>query len=72
MNTRSVLLELDENLCRDLDQVAAHLGLGAIEDALRVAAADWVARRKAEIDDRDPNQRYFVNAALDELIAKKG
>ncbi|HZY58507.1 MAG TPA: hypothetical protein VFE56_02010 [Candidatus Binataceae bacterium] len=72
MNTRSVLLELDENLCRDLEQVAVHLGLGAIDDALRVAAADWVARRKAEIDDRDPNQRYFVNAALDELMAKKG
>ena len=43
-----------------------------MEDALRIAAADWVARRKAEIDDRDRNQRYFVNEALDELMAKKG
>jgi len=39
---------------------------------LRLAAAEWVARRKAEINDRDPNQRYFVNEALDELMKKKG
>lgn len=72
MSTRLVWLELDAVLCADLEQVAADLGLGAIEDALRMAAAEWVARRKAEIDDRDPNQRYFVNEALDELIKKKG
>ncbi len=72
MSTRLVRLELDVALCGDLERVAADLGLGAIEDVLRIAAAEWIARRKAEIDDRDPNQRYFVNEALDELAKKKG
>jgi hypothetical protein len=72
MSTRLVRLELDVALCGDLEQAAADLGLGALEDALRVAAAEWVARRKAEIDDRDPDRRYFVNEALDELAKKKG
>ena len=72
MSTRLVRLELDVALCRDLEQAAADLGLGALEDALRFAAAQWVARRKAEIDDRDPSRRYFVNEALDELMKKKG
>ncbi len=72
MSTRLLRLELDVVLCDDLEQAAADLGLGAIEDALRLAAVEWVARRKAEINDRDPNQRYFVNEALDELMKKKG
>ena len=32
-----------------------------------IAIAEWTARRKSEMDDRDPEQRYFVNQALDEL-----
>jgi hypothetical protein len=72
MGTRLVALELDEALCADLEQAARDLGLSGIEDALRIAAAEWVARRQAEIDDRDPGQRYFVNEALDELMKKKG
>jgi predicted DNA-binding ribbon-helix-helix protein len=71
MRTKVLRLELEDNLYRELEEVAARLGLGTIEDALRIAAADWLARRKAEIDDRDPTQRYFVNEALDELIARK-
>jgi len=57
MSTRLLRLELDVVLCDDLEQAAADLGPGAIEDALRLAAAEWVARRKAEINDRDPDQR---------------
>jgi hypothetical protein len=34
-----------------------------------IAIAEWTARRKSEMDDRDPEQRYFVNQALDELAA---
>jgi hypothetical protein len=71
MSIRVVHLELDENTCRDLEAVAAHLGLGSIDDALRAAAAEWLARRKSEIEDRDPAQRYFINEALDELMARK-
>jgi hypothetical protein len=71
MSIRVIGLELDEKLCRDLEEVAAYFGLGTIEDALRIAGVDWAARRKAEIAQSDPNERYFVNEALDELIAKK-
>ncbi len=72
MSTRLVQLELDAVLCADLEQVAADLGLGALEDALRIAAAQWVARRKAELDDRDPNQRYFVNRSAGRIDQEKG
>jgi hypothetical protein len=70
MSIRVIRLELDEEICRELEQIADRFGFGTIEDALRIAAADWAARRKAELDDRDPNQRYFVNEALD-LLSKK-
>jgi hypothetical protein len=36
-----------------------------------IAIADWVERRRAELDDRDPNERYFVNEALDELANRE-
>jgi hypothetical protein len=71
MSIRILRLELEEDLCRDLEEAAAHLGLGTIEEALRVAAVEWTARRKEEFADSDPGQRYFVNEALDELISKK-
>jgi hypothetical protein len=71
MSIRVIRLELDEKLCRDLEKLAAHFGIGGIEDALRAAAAEWAAGRKAEVAENDPNERYFVNQALDELIAKK-
>lgn len=71
MSIRVVQLELDEDTCRELGQVASHLGLGGIEDAIRAGTMEWLARRKAEMDDRDPAQRYFVNEALDELMARK-
>ncbi len=71
MSIKVVHLELDEDTCRELEKVAAHLGFGTVEDALRAATMEWLARRKAEIEDRDPAQRYFVNEALDELMARK-
>jgi hypothetical protein len=71
MSIRVIRLELDEEICRDLERIAQRLGMGTIEEALRLAAADWAARRQAEIDDSDPDQRYFVNEALDELLSKK-
>jgi hypothetical protein len=40
-------------------------------EAATIAVADWVSRRKAELDDRDPEQRYFINEALDQLARKK-
>ena len=42
MGIRVIALQLDDKLCRTLEEVAAHLRLGAIENALRIAAAEWV------------------------------
>jgi len=47
------------------------LGIGDPAEAAVIAIAQWVSRRKSELDDRDPQQRYFINEALDELIEKK-
>ena len=71
MSTRVIRLELDDNVRREIGGIAARLGIGPLEDALRTAAADWLARRKVEMDDRDPDERYSINEALDELMAKK-
>jgi len=42
-----------------------------LSEAALIGLADWTARRKAEIDDKNPTERYFVNEALDELIGKQ-
>jgi hypothetical protein len=67
MATKRIELELPEELWRDLAQVTEALGMGNPAEAAFVGLADWIARRKAELDDRDPAQRYFINEALDEL-----
>ena len=50
--------------------IAAALGI-AIEEAARIAIEEWVARNRELIDAADPTQKYFVNEALDELLAKQ-
>jgi hypothetical protein len=71
MSTRVIQLEMDEDLYGELKETAERLELGRVEDALRAAAADWLARRRAEMENRGADERYFVNQALDELMAKK-
>ena len=51
--------------------MAEALGLASAVEAAMIGVADWVSRRKAELDDRDPGERYFVNEALDDLMARK-
>lgn len=67
MAGRRIEIELPEELWRDLVRVADALGLGNPAEVAFVGLADWIARRKADLDDRDPAQRYFINEALDEL-----
>lgn len=64
---RAIKLELPDDLWSGLGEVADALGISGAEEAAVIAIAEWTARRKAELDDRDPAQRYFVNQALDEL-----
>jgi len=71
MGGRRIELELPEELVNELDRVAEALGLASAVEAAMIGVADWVSRRKAELDDRDPGEKYFVNEALDDLMARK-
>jgi len=63
-------IDLPDQLQSDLQIVAETLGIANLAEAALIGIADWTSRRKAELDDRNPAQRYFVNEALDELISK--
>lgn len=52
-------------------RVAQAMGISNPEEAATIGMAEWVSRRKAELDDRDLNEKYVVNEALDELLEKK-
>ena len=67
MAGQRIEIELPEELWSDLVQLADALGLGKPAEAAFVGLADWITRRKSDLDDRDPAQRYFINEALDEL-----
>ena len=71
MEQRRLILDLPADLWDELAIVAAALGLGEASSAAIFGLAEWVAQRKAELADRDPAQRYFVNEALDELAARR-
>ncbi len=71
MAGRRIEVELSEELYADLQQIAGALGIQDLSDALVVGLAEWASRRKSQLDDRDPGQKYFVNEALDELLGKK-
>jgi hypothetical protein len=66
---KAIKVELPDELWAGLSEVADALGISSAEEAAVIAIGEWTARRKAEMDDRDPAQRYFVNQALDELAA---
>lgn len=69
MAGKAIKLELPDELWAGLNEVADALGISTAGEAAVIAIAEWTARRKSEMDDRDPQQRYFVNQALDELAA---
>jgi len=69
MAGKEIKLELPDELWAGLGEVAGALGISSAGEAAVIAIAEWTARRKSELDDRDPAQRYFVNQALDELAA---
>jgi predicted transcriptional regulator len=69
MAGKTLKVDLPDELRAALSEVADALGISSAEEAAVIAIAEWTARRKADLDDRDPAQRYFVNQALDELAA---
>ena len=71
MAGKRIQLELPDELFAQLELVASALGIPDPAEAAVIGVAEWVSRRKSEMDDRDPAQRYFINEALDELEKKK-
>jgi hypothetical protein len=71
MAGRKIQLELPDELFAQLESVARALGIPDPAEAAVIGVAEWVSRRRSEMDDRDPEQRYFINEALDELEKKK-
>ncbi len=69
--SRKIQIELPDELLAQLMRVAESLGISNPDEAATVGLAEWVSRRKSELDDRDPNEKYEVNEALDELLEKK-
>ena len=69
MAGRTISVELPDEIWAGLSEVAEALGISSAEEAVVIAIAEWTARRKSELDDRNPAERYFVNQALDELAA---
>jgi hypothetical protein len=71
MPGKKLELNLPEELFAQLEEVAGAIGIPDPAEAAVIGVAEWVSRRKSEMDDRDPGQRYFINEALDELEKKK-
>ena len=69
--SRNIQIEVPDELFAQLVKVAEAMGISNPEEAAMVGLAEWVLRRKSELDDRDPNEKYAVNEALDELLEKK-
>ncbi|HVB80638.1 MAG TPA: hypothetical protein VNE82_11930 [Candidatus Binataceae bacterium] len=69
MAGKALRVELPDELWAELREVSHALGISSAGEAAVIAIAQWTAQRRAELDDRDPAQRYFVNQALDELAA---
>ena len=71
MAGKRIQIDLPDELYANLMRVAAAMGISNPDEAAMVGLAEWVSRRKSELDDRDPNEKYVVNEALDELLEKK-
>jgi hypothetical protein len=69
--SRKIQIDVPDELFAQLMQVAEAMGISNPEEAATVGLAEWVSRRKSDLDNRDPNEKYVVNEALDELVAKK-
>ena len=66
-----IQIDVPDELFAQLMRVAEAMGISNPAEAATVGLAEWVSRRKSELDDWDPNEKYEVNEALDELLEKK-
>ncbi len=66
-----IVLELSEELGDELVRITDAFEIADVNQAALIALSDWIARRRSELDEGDPEQRYFINEALDQLVAGK-
>ena len=64
-------MELPEEMADELARIAEAFEIRDVNEAALIGLADWIGRRKCELGDRDPAQRYFINEALDQLAGRK-
>jgi hypothetical protein len=69
--SKRIDIVVPDELFDQLMRVAEAMGVSDPAEAATIGLAEWVSRRKSELDDRDPNEKYIVNEALDELLDKK-
>ena len=69
--SKRIQIDLPDELFGQLTRVAQALGISNPEEAATIGLAQWISRCKSELDDRDANEKYVVNEALDELLEKK-
>lgn len=71
MADEKIELMLPAELAADMERVATALGIASLAEAAQIAIGEWVARHRDWIEAADPAQKYLVNEALDDLIAKQ-
>ncbi|HLW71778.1 MAG TPA: hypothetical protein VKS22_14280 [Candidatus Binataceae bacterium] len=71
MEERKLELTITEELYRELQRIAEAVGDDNLAGVATAGLAQWIGWRTAELDSRDPAQRYFVNEALDALLEGK-
>jgi hypothetical protein len=71
MADKRIQLELPDELYAQLERVGQSMGISNLDEAALVGLAQWLSQRVAELDDKDPAQKYLVNEALDELVEKQ-
>jgi hypothetical protein len=71
MADKRIQLELPDELFAQLERVGESMGISNLNEVALVGLAQWLSQRVAELDDKDPSQKYLVNEALDELVEKQ-
>jgi len=71
MEERKLELTITVELYRELQRIAQAAGNDNLTVVATAGLAQWIAWRTAELDSRDPEQKYFVNEALDALLEGK-
>jgi hypothetical protein len=66
-----IKLLLSAELFGQLDRIAKSSGLRDVTEAAMVGLTEWASSRVAELDNRDPVQKYFINEALEQLFARR-